>query len=75
MGTYDEQTRVCKRCGRRLTLHHFKLTKSTNDGITKKCTDCIEESYERARERARKNQKFWEMDWACRPDNYRPNRD
>lgn len=53
MNTRTEATKLCKKCGRHLTLDHFGKKNGTKDGLQYCCKECTTKSILEAR-RARK---------------------
>lgn len=53
MNTRTEATKLCKKCGRELTLDHFGKKNGTKDGLQYWCKECLTKSILEAR-RARK---------------------
>ena len=53
MNTRTEATKLCKKCGRELTLDHFGKKNGTKDGLQYWCKECTTKSILEAR-RARK---------------------
>lgn len=53
MNTRTEATKLCKKCGRELTLDHFGKKNGTKDGLQYWCKECVTKSILEAR-RAKK---------------------
>ena len=53
MNTRTEATKLCKKCGRELTLDHFGKKNGTKDGLQYWCKECLTKSILEAR-RAKK---------------------
>ena len=53
MNTRTEATKLCKKCGRELTLDHFGKKNGTKDGLQYWCKECVTKSILDAR-RAKK---------------------
>ena len=53
MNTRTEATKLCKKCGRELTLDHFGKKNGTKDGLQYWCKECTTQSILKAR-RAKK---------------------
>lgn len=53
MNTRTEATKLCKKCGRHLTLDHFGKKNGTKDGLQYWCKECLTKSILEAR-RAKK---------------------
>jgi hypothetical protein len=45
--------KVCKQCGKRLSISEFKLNKYTKDGYSDFCRDCVD--IEKCRRKADRN--------------------
>lgn len=56
MNTRTEATKLCKKCGRELTLDHFGKKNGTKDGLQYWCKECLTKSILEAR-RAKKEAK------------------
>ena len=56
MNTRTEATKLCKKCGRELTLDHFGKKNGTKDGLQYWCKECVTRNVLDAR-RARKEAK------------------